>query len=225
MKIRIFIPNAITGLHLLFGVLGIVGIYSYDPRIVVWVVLVNGVLDFLDGLCARLLGVVSPVGKQLDSMADLVSFGILPGLYLFEVLKDEIQPSWLSWLPLLLPLVTALRLARYNEQKQELNKFRGLPSPAHGFLMVSLPEFAGDVAGWDFMILGVAGLSSWLMLSRVPLLSLKLRNAAKSWNNVTLLLLIVSLPLLFFLHLKAIPLIFVLYLAGSLGLRDSEKEA
>ncbi len=181
------IPNLITSFNLLSGMAGIVLVMFGNTAWGSVMIVLAGVFDFFDGLIARWLGVQSPGGRELDSLADVVSFGVLPGLILFRLYQfTALEYSgifWVAagWLSLLFPVFSAWRLARFNvDTRQELN-FRGLPTPAASFLVASLDApggLASLIGYWvmhPFIIVLLSLLLGILMVSEVPFFGLKMK--------------------------------------------------
>lgn len=159
MNIKKNIPNAITCGNLLCGCLAIVKCFEGDLVWAAYLVGIATILDFLDGFVARLLKVTSPIGKDLDSLADMVTFGVVPGMIMFKMIQscyinefnDNIsfgslwtgnyKDAQLSYLSFLIPIFSAIRLAIFNNDTRQSNSFIGLPTPANAILICSLPLF------------------------------------------------------------------------------------
>ena len=180
MPLRKHIPNAITSLNLFCGVIGIIATLRYgDLSLAFGLMLLSVIFDFCDGLAARLLGAYSESGKELDSLADLVSFGVLPSVMMFRTMEDA-SPPW-CYIPLLLAVASALRLAKFNLDERQHDSFLGLPTPACALLCGSLCALSAIVPGscfhglctsaWFLPCLS-AGLGV-LLVSEVPMFSLK----------------------------------------------------
>ena len=182
MSIKKYIPNTITSIGLLCGLVGVFFSFTRRPDIAFYLLLAAAVCDFLDGLAARLLHAYTGIGKELDSLADLVSFGVLPAFMLVN-LKAAVSfgSSPLMLVPLALALFTALRLARYNATEQDNLYFKGLPAPASGLLCGALCYFVSYEPA-SFLSLWV--LNDWflpvftvvmcaLLVCRIPMFSAK----------------------------------------------------
>lgn len=180
MSVRKHIPNAITSLNLFCGVLGIIVTLQYGNLPLAFkLMLLSVAFDFCDGLAARLLGAYSETGKELDSLADLVSFGVLPSVMMFSAM-EEAWPQW-CFVPLLLVVASAMRLAKFNLDERQHESFLGLPTPACALLCGSVcalgamaPEsFAAELcaSAWFLPCLS-AGLGI-LLVSEVPMFSFK----------------------------------------------------
>ncbi|HWR33844.1 MAG TPA: CDP-alcohol phosphatidyltransferase family protein [Chitinophagaceae bacterium] len=244
------IPNLFTLLNLVFGCLAIVftlqkGIMIsvdangtellYIPEKIWMASLFIGlaaVVDFLDGFVARLFNASSEMGKQLDSLADLVSFGVAPGLIIYQFLRLsfakednglDVSFIWLSPF-VLLPCAAAWRLARFNLDNSQAFSFKGLPVPAVGMFVASLPliywnvneQWVLDLLLNKWFLYGLTVLFSILMVSKIPLMSLKFKNFGIKDNLPKYLLAIISLAAIFILTWMAVPLMVLAYVLLSL---------
>lgn len=198
---------------------------------------IAAIVDFLDGFVARLFKATSEMGKQLDSLADVVSFGVVPGLILYQLLRISFaqEPSGLDtsivWLlpALLVPLAAAWRLARFNIDTTEREGFEGMPTPAAGLFIASFPFLTlYNPFGIQSLLLNhwvlyaICLIVSWLMVSRIPLLNLKFKNFQFAENKARysiLIIAIISIPLLGWL---SVPVIFFSYILVSLLLKTSK---
>ncbi len=222
MKIKAQIPNLLTLLNLLFGVVGIVQVLNGEILQGAYFVLIAAGFDFFDGFVARLLKVQSDMGKELDSLADVVSFGVLPGLILFEMAGNATEPdSFLPYLTLIVPMLSAYRLAKFNLDTRQSERFLGLPTPANALFISTLPHFGAnwpEVAHWIqapwFLIL-IAWIFAILLVTELPLIALKFKSFTFSKNRFRYLL--VGLILVFFawLQLAGIPLAILAYIGLS----------
>lgn len=139
MTFRRYIPDFITSMNLVCGLIGVIFAFKSRLDCAFYCMLAAAVFDFLDGLAARLLRCVSEFGKQLDSLCDLVSFGVLPGLMLCRLMQTyQFGEGLLTWLPLVLAVFSALRLAKFNIDARQTEGFLGLPTPAAGLLCGAL---------------------------------------------------------------------------------------
>ena len=160
MQIVKHIPNSITSMNLVSGSIGVIFCLSGDVRTAFVLMIASAVFDFFDGFAARMLGAYSEIGKELDSLADMVSFGLLPALMLHEtmVLSGTAGTlsstagtlsgtgNWISWLPLVLAAFSALRLAKFNLDERQHDSFIGLPTPAAAMICGSLAYYVASVA-------------------------------------------------------------------------------
>jgi CDP-diacylglycerol--serine O-phosphatidyltransferase len=195
-----------------------------------------GAVDFLDGFVARLFRSTSAMGKQLDSLADAVSFGVAPGMIIYQFLrlsfaKEEngLDVSLIWLLPaFVLPCAAAWRLAKFNLDESQQNSFRGVPTPAVGLLVASLPliywysdsEMVTDLLLNKWFLYAMIFILSYLMVSRLPLMSLKFKDYSLKNNWPKVILLIISVILIFILKWLAVPAIFILYIAVSLAFKN-----
>lgn len=250
------IPNLFTLLNLFFGCLAVIlilqnGITTLDnqdgtqfiampTRTALASIFIGlaAVVDFLDGLVARLFKATSPFGKELDSLADVVSFGVAPGMIIYQLLRlsyasqaDGLDVS-VGWLlpALIIPCAAAYRLARFNIDDTQQYGFKGVPVPAAGLLIASLP-----LIGWYTSSAAVKGallnkwtlyaiilVVAWLMVSRLPLMALKFNNSSLRSNMPKLLLLVLAIIAAIFLHWLAVPVVFVIYIIVSLAFSNKK---
>lgn len=219
------IPNFITLANLISGCLGLYYVLgSGDLKTGSLCIVIALVLDFFDGFTARLLKVSSEIGKQLDSLADVVSFGVLPGFILFKMIEQAGGPEWLPYLSLLIPAFSALRLAKFNIDTRQAFGFIGLPTPANAIVIASFP-FLTDQSVWVSQLInhywfltGYILLFSYLLICELPLPALKFKNYGWKDNQFSYLFLLISLVLLLTLHILAVPLIVAGYILYALFL-------
>lgn len=212
------IPNFITCLNLFSGCIGIVFAFQGDFRMAAICMLLSGVFDFFDGMVARLLKVSSPIGKELDSLADVVSFGFLPGVIWYQLLKNATDHQYLPYLGFVVTVFSAVRLAKFNLDERQTQDFIGLNTPMNAFFVMSLPFIAEGypqlIANPMLLILGIV-LSSALLVSELRLFSMKLTSLSWAQNRFKYLFLIFSIILLITLQFVAVPLILLLYMGMS----------
>jgi CDP-diacylglycerol--serine O-phosphatidyltransferase len=193
------------------------------------------VVDFLDGFVARIFKAASEMGKQLDSLADLVSFGVAPGLIVYQFLRlsfsqeDGGIDTSIGWLlpSLLLPCAAAWRLARFNLDKEQSFSFKGLPVPAAGIFIASLPLIYWNVNQvWAIQVLinkwflyAIIALISGLMISSIPLMSFKFKDFTVKNNWPRYLLAVLAIILFLIVQWLAIPVIIILYVILSLAFK------
>ena len=195
MKIKLFtLPNILTLANLACGCVAVVyALGWFDPKIFFWLIAAAAAFDFLDGMAARLTGQYSEVGKQLDSLADVVSFGVAPSAMLFTLWQLS-APAWhnlmsaeahnvLGVIVFTVALFSALRLAKFNVDETQKEEFTGLPTPAAGLAIAALPVLCPDLS-WTGgavpreALLALAALVSWLLISPLKMFSLKF----KTWG-------------------------------------------
>ncbi|PZX47493.1 CDP-diacylglycerol--serine O-phosphatidyltransferase [Algoriphagus chordae] len=221
MKIKSHIPNAITLLNLLSGVIGIIWVINGNIVSGAYFIILAAVFDFFDGFAARLLNVQGELGKQLDSLADLVSFGVLPGMILFQMAKVDSEIEWLPYLTLIVPLLSAMRLAKFNLDTRQTDKFIGLPTPANALFISTLPYFAIQwpwVGTWltsPFFLVAIAWVFAILLVVELPLIALKFKSYALAANKFRYLLIVIGLGLILLFGLAGIPILILAYLGLS----------
>ncbi len=243
MNIKKHIPNLLTLGNLLCGT--IATIFAVQGEFVFAALLViSGILfDFLDGFVARLLHVSGELGKQLDSLADMVTSGVVPGIIMFRLLQDENvfmndndlnsleQFSFnlnlndvLPFLGLLLTLGACYRLAKFNIDTRQSDSFIGLPTPAMSLFVISLPliqeyssiDFVQNIIVNNYFLIAVTLVLTYLMNAELPLFSLKFKEYSVKNNVIKYLFLVVSLCMIIFLQYLSIPLIILLYVILSI---------
>lgn len=226
------LPNFLTCCNLICGTLGIIYIFDlYDwssigssftltfaPAYFVWAACV---FDFFDGFAARALKVSSPIGKELDSLADMVSFGLLPCVFMFKLLEHAVRvgpglPEWLPYMAVLIAVFSALRLAIFNVDETQKDSFKGVPTPANALFITALP-FLHNFDGWILLIVTVV--FSFLLVSRIDLFALKFKDFSWKSNKLRFTFLIMSVLLIVIFQQASIPLIIILYILLSLTAR------
>lgn len=225
MWIRAALPNALTCANLVCGVLGIVQVLSGNAEVAFYFSLAAGVFDFFDGFVARWLGVSSPLGRELDSLADVVTFGVLPSLVIRSLILSSGGAEWMGYAALSVAVCAALRLAKFNIDTRQSEGFLGLPTPAMGIWACSLPGLLAYEGGASWaspaILLGFAWALSALMVSELPLIALKFKglrwqgNQSK-WLFLAALVLVVPGSLLMGWPFAGVSLVMLLYLILSL---------
>ncbi|MFO0320988.1 MAG: CDP-alcohol phosphatidyltransferase family protein [Bacteroidota bacterium] len=221
MKIKQHIPNAITCCNLLCGCFSIVKAFEGQLILTSYLVGLAAILDFFDGFLARLLKVSSPIGKDLDSLADMVTFGLAPGVMMYQLLLrvieiDHIENKSLALVSFLIPIFSAIRLAKFNNDTRQTSCFIGLPTPAVAIFICSIPlVIIQHKTESIFMniptLLSIVFIFSFLLISEIPLFALKFKNFSWKDNRVRYVFLLFSFTLIITLHFLSIPLIIVLY--------------
>ena len=192
MKLLKHIPNTITSMSLLCGALGVIFTFQGALDIAFYLMLAAAVCDFLDGLSARALNAYSAVGKELDSLADLVSFGILPAMMLHRRMVEGGMTGFIAYIPLVICIFAAIRLAKFNVDERQSENFIGLATPACALWCGSL-IFAADHGIMSFAnvlhdtyIIPIASVVlALLMISEIPMFSMKFKKGS-SYNRVRL---------------------------------------
>lgn len=211
------IPNLLTCANLFSGCIGIVYAFNGDLKMVAFFVIISGIFDFFDGFAARLLHVKSVIGKELDSLADVISFGFLPGVIMFQLLKINSPNDFLPYAAFIIPVFSALRLAKFNIDTRQAEDFIGLNTPMNTFFIISLPYLLDDIAWLSnvYVLLGIILTVSYLLVSELKLFSMKINNLQWEPNKYKFIFLIISLVLLAFLKFAALPIILILYILFS----------
>ncbi len=218
MNLKAQLPNFITLLNLLSGVLGIIWVLEGELLYGAYFVLLSATFDFFDGFAARFLKVQSDMGKELDSLADVVSFGVLPGILLYSLTKSQTGSPFLPYLTLIVPLLSAYRLAKFNLDTRQSDRFIGLPTPANALLLTTVPHLAAhwpELAPWlssPISLVVIAWITSLLLVAELPLIALKFKNSSFTDNSYRYALLVIGAVCLIWLQLAGIPLVILAYL-------------
>jgi CDP-diacylglycerol---serine O-phosphatidyltransferase len=202
--IRKHIPNAITCLNLVSGCLAIVFAFHGQYSMAASFIALAAVFDFFDGFAARLLKAYSPIGKELDSLADVVSFGVAPGIMIFSFIEDLAKSTnsseYLAYFAFLIPAFSALRLAKFNLDERQTASFIGLPTPANAlfwaFGISCSFGYVLDTTLNPIIIVIAVLLFSWLLVSNIPMFSLKFKHYKWMGNRLRYYFLIGCLLLL-----------------------------
>jgi len=224
-RIKKNIPNLITLGNLTCGLLSIVLGLEGNLALAGVFIFYGAILDFFDGLAARLLKVSSEIGKQLDSMADMVTFGAAPGILIYQLIsmtnENPLEISYfltgISLIAFLIPIFSAIRLAKFNIDSRQTSSFIGLPTPAAAIFIASLPIIGTNYGVWlsTELLIGTTVILSLLLVAEIPLFSLKIskgENLKSQLNIIRILFLISCVILLLVFHFVAIPFIVILYI-------------
>jgi CDP-diacylglycerol---serine O-phosphatidyltransferase len=248
------IPNLFTLINLFFGCIAITYILQNGIIIVsdeqgqqlidipekIWLgslfIGLAGAVDFLDGFVARLFNATSAMGKQLDSLADAVSFGVAPGMIIYQFLRlsyastpDGIEVPIMMLLPaFIIPCAAAYRLAKFNLDDSQQYGFKGVPTPAVGLLIASFPLIywysenpaAVSLLQNKWLWYGIIVLLGYLMVSNLPLMALKFKNFSVKSNLPKLILLVAAIIAAILLKWLAVPVVFILYILLSLAFKN-----
>ncbi len=248
------IPNLFTLLNLFFGCCAIVFVMQHGisiatdetgaqfvsmPEEIWWASAFIGlaaIVDFLDGFVARMMKATSDMGKQLDSLADVVSFGVAPALIIFHFLRlsysrDEngLNISWWVLSPaFIFACAAAYRLAKFNLSTDQVYGFKGVPTPAAGLLVASFPLIYWNTDSATVINLfynkwfwyALVAVVSWLMVSNLPLMALKFRDFSVKNNLPKIILLLIGIASAVLLHWLAVPVVFILYIVLSLAFKN-----
>lgn len=241
IKIKNNIPNFITLLNLLSGCFAILAVFKSDLYIASYLVFISAFFDYTDGLAAKLLNAKSEIGKELDSLADIVSFGVVPALIAFQLLSKNsnecplfIGYHGLIYFPLIIVLFSAIRLAKFNIDNRQTISFLGIPTPANAIFWASIPLIINyaDYHNTTFIdhlhhsasvffqnphtLILLSLIMSILLVVEIPLFSLKFKNMKWSDNKIRYIFILLSIILCFVFHLTSIPVIILLYILSSL---------
>lgn len=227
MKIVKHIPNALTCCNLLSGCASILFLCHEHVLWASAMIFVAAVFDFLDGFAARMLNAKSPIGAELDSLSDIVSFGVAPSFIVSWYLSKTGIGWWIhnfnifTLLAFVLAVFAALRLAKFNIDTRQSSSFIGLPVPAVGLFIASLPfmlfSLGHDSALYRFatnpyFLLAIVAIFSWLMVSEVPFFSFKIKNLRFKENILRYFVVIFAIVAVIILKLVALPFIFLFYI-------------
>lgn len=246
MNIKKHIPNALTLLNLLCGLLALIAIFNgfYDHAFIF--VSLGIFFDFWDGFLARKFGVAGPLGVQLDSLADMVTSGVVPGLLMFK-LFDTIQQDpesiyflteeyfYMGIVPyfgFFITLASCYRLANFNIDTRQTNSFIGLPTPANTLMIMSIPmiqyfgayEWISGVLDNPYVLLVITLVSTFLLNAEIPLFSLKFKKLNWEEAKLQICFVVYALIMLVLLKFVAIPLIIISYIIISLVLNSLSKK-
>ena len=232
MAIRRLIPNLLTAGNLIGGILAIIltleGYIDWAP----YCILISALFDFLDGFVARLLKVQSELGKQLDSLADMVTFGVAPGVIIYKFMQHSLQGhgidnlNWLVYFGFVIPVFALFRLAKFNLDTRQSDSFIGLPTPAMTLFFAAFPLMINDAlhpfTQWKIYFIGALShptiliplifLMSILMVVELPLFALKFKHFKFKENEIRYIFLTISIILLATLFVWALPIIILLYI-------------
>ncbi len=218
------VANIITLINLFVGSVAIILVFNGQFIYAFWAIVFCGVADILDGYVARLLGSDSELGLQLDSLADVVSFGVVPGAILYQLLHYALDDSsWWAYLGFIFTIFAALRLAHFNVQEDSSGDFTGLPTPAAtgfvaGLLLIHQlhPSFSSNVLLNPILLFSIVVLLSLLMVSKFWMFSLKFKGKGWKGNEWRYSLIIVSILLFIFIQEWAFSAIILVYIISSL---------
>lgn len=221
------VPNFITCLNLFSGCVGIVFAFQGELIIAGYAILAAAIFDFFDGMVARLLKAHSEIGKELDSLADVVSFGVLPSVIIYQLFLQSPQvgniSQYLNFSAFLIAIFSALRLAKFNIDERQAENFIGLPTPANALLIASLPMilaqgnwfFSAYILNPFFLFIFSLGMSI-LLVTEIPLISLKFKNLKINDNLFRYILVVSGIVLILIFKFAAVPLIVFIYILLSL---------
>ena len=220
------IPNTITCCNLISGCIATYFAFMSDYRLALLFIVLGAVFDFFDGMVARLLHVSSPIGKELDSLADDITFGFAPSAMIFSYLCTfHIHLPFIPFLAFVMAAFSALRLAKFNLDERQALGFIGLPTPANalfwGALIVGLYQSAYSFEGLEWVILAGVFVSSYLLIAEIPMFALKFKHWGWKGNEVKYLFILSCVPILLFLGIFGLAVIIAWYVILSVATNKS----
>lgn len=222
MNIKAQIPNMFTMLNLFSGCVALVFVSDFNFELAFYFVCLGIFFDFFDGFFARKFNVAGPLGVQLDSLADMVTSGVVPGYVMFQLMKDYDafgNDSYLPFIGFIITLGACYRLAKFNIDTRQSDSFIGLPTPANALLISSLGliinknQFseAFNIISNEWFLFALTFLSAYVMNAEIPLFSLKIKDFSFAKYKLQIFFLLLSVILILFLQILAVPMIIVLY--------------
>ncbi len=222
------IPNTITCCNLISGCIAtywaLCGVYD----VALLFIIIGAVFDFFDGMTARLLHVSSPIGKELDSLADDITFGFAPSAIIFDFLKQNAaQLLWhyMAYLAFVMAAFSALRLAKFNLDERQSMGFIGLPTPANalfwGALIVGSEEWLASSPYYIYGVLALMFVSCWLLVAEIPMFALKFKSWAWKGNEIKYVFILSCIPLLLLLGVSGLAAIIAWYILLSILTRKT----
>ena len=215
------IPNTITCCNLISGCIATYYAFQGDFLMALLFIIIGAVFDFFDGMSARLLGVSSPIGKELDSLADDITFGFAPSAIVFGFLSpltSHLSPL-IAFLAFIMAAFSALRLAKFNLDERQALGFIGLPTPANalfwGSLIVGLQQHDVAFSGMEWVILVGTFISSYLLIAEIPMFALKFKHWGLKGNEIKYIFVLSCIPLLLFLGVSGFAAIIAWYVVLS----------
>ena len=228
------IPNIITSFNLLSGIIAIIFTFRGELTIAASFMALGAFFDFFDGMAARALNVKSEMGKQMDSLADIVSFGVVPGFIMYQLLLTSPNlPQWsvlgfniAPYLAFIIPVLSAFRLAKFNIDTRQTDSFIGVPTPANALLIGSLPFIINGVFSIQilqihhyYLLVVLSFVMAFLLVAELPLFALKFKGFSWRGNQLRFSFILLSILLLILLKVTAIPFIILIYIILSLIFR------
>ena len=225
------IPNIITSLNLLSGITAIIFTFKGELTIAAGFMALGAFFDFFDGLAARLLSVQSEMGKQMDSLADMVSFGVVPGFIMFQLMSSSPNLPNMAiasiniapYFAFIIPVLSAFRLAKFNIDTRQTSSFIGLPTPANSIFIGSLPFIIAGIWSMElpwlhhyYILLVLSFVLSFLLVAELPLFALKFKGFGWKGNELRFSFILLSIILIFLLQMAAFPIIILVYILLSL---------
>ena len=226
-RLKKHLPNAITCANLFSGCIGIVFAFQGNLIAAAYAIFLSAIFDFFDGLASRVLKSFSGIGKDLDSLADMVSFGVLPAVIMYQLLLQAHQidnvSTYLNFIAFLIPVFSALRLAKFNVDTRQAENFIGLPTPANAILIASFPLIIDHHNRYytpyllnPYVLSVFIVIMCSLLVAEMPMMSLKFKNKDFNENIFRYLLLLFSAILILFFKFAAVPVVIFIYITLSI---------
>jgi len=216
------IPNTITCCNLISGCIATYWALCGVWHLALLFIVIGAVFDFFDGMSARLLGVSSPIGKELDSLADDITFGFAPSAIIFDFLKSGIQYlpwHYLAYVAFVMAAFSALRLAKFNLDERQAMGFIGLPTPANalfwGALLVGTGDWLLSSPYLYYAVFAAMLVSCWLLVAEIPMFALKFKSWGWHGNEVKYVFLLTCIPLLLLLGISGLAAVIAWYVVLS----------
>ena len=227
MTIKNHIPNVITALNIACGTLAVIAVFRWNLQTAACFIFAGALFDFCDGAVARLLKVSGAFGKELDSLCDVVTFGVAPGVMAYKMMLDNTMAlngfggqSWILLLAVLIPVFSALRLAKFNLDERQTTGFLGLPTPANALFFAGIPFIDNalllSLLKLPWLLPTLTVVFSLLLVTEIPLFSLKFKNLKFKGNEIRYSFLLCALLIVILLRNNALPVVVLLYLFMSL---------
>lgn len=221
MSIKKHIPNTITCCNLISGCIATYWAFCGNYEMALLFIIIGAVFDFFDGMSARLLGVSSPIGKELDSLADDITFGFAPSAIIFSYLCTfHIHLLFVPFLAFVMAAFSALRLAKFNLDERQALGFIGLPTPANalfwGALIVGAGEWISTLPYAPYLILLGTFISCYLLIAEIPMFALKFKHWGWKGNEIKYIFILSCIPLLLLLRVSGIAIIIAWYILLSI---------
>ena len=222
MSIKKHIPNTITCCNLISGCIATWFAFEGDFTMALLFIVIGAVFDFFDGMMARLLHVSSPIGKELDSLADDITFGFAPSAIVFSYLCTfHIHLPFIPFLAFIMAAFSALRLAKFNLDERQALGFIGLPTPANalfwGSLVLGLQEYNISFEGMEWAMLAGTFISSYLLIAEIPMFALKFKTWGWKGNEIKYIFILSCIPLLLLLRVSGFAAIIAWYVILSVA--------
>jgi len=220
------LPNLVTLFNLLAGCLSVIFLFNGDMALASWMIGLAAVFDFMDGLLARLLKASSELGKVLDSLADVVSFGIAPGFIIFKLLQfSGDYPEILAYISLMIPTLSAVRLAIFSTDERQQDHFIGVPTPLNALMLASIPliliQYQDNpvITGFFYhtwTLVAITVFSSLMLVAPIRIMAMKFKSYAWNKNRLKYFVVLISAALLVTFGYLALPAIYILFLITSI---------